>query len=84
MAAPSLDQEFFQYWGKLSPVEKESLFVIARNYVQLKAEDDLDDLRKKLVQEERAAYLRGEGKSLTWQEVKQQAIHKDQRDEPSH
>lgn len=84
MAAPSLDQEFFQYWSKLSAVEKESLFVIARNYVQLKADDNMDELRKKLVQEERAAYLRGEGKNMSWEEVKQKAIHKEQRDEPAH
>lgn len=79
MAAPSLDQEFFQYWGKLSVVEKESLVIIAKNYVHLKAQESLDDLRKILVQEERAAYLRGEGENLNWEEVKNRAIHKDKR-----
>ena len=38
MAAPSLDNEFMQYWSKLTPVEKESLLYVARNYVQLKEE----------------------------------------------
>ena len=38
MAAPSLDNEFMQYWAKLTPVEKESLLYVARNYVQLKEE----------------------------------------------
>ena len=33
MAAPSLDNEFMQYWAKLTPVEKESLLYVARSYV---------------------------------------------------
>lgn len=33
MAAPSLDNEFMQYWQKLSVVQKESLLQVAKNYV---------------------------------------------------
>lgn len=32
--------------------------------------DDHDDRRKSLIEEERAKYLRGEGKSYTWDEIK--------------
>ena len=38
MSAQSLEQEFDQYWGKLSLVEKESLLAVAKNYIQLKDE----------------------------------------------
>ena len=42
MSAQSLKQEFDQYWSKLSIVEKESLLAMAKNYVQLKVENDTD------------------------------------------
>jgi hypothetical protein len=41
----------------------------------LKEEDaDLTEIRRYLVQEEREKYLKGEGKSYSWEEVKQMAI----------
>ena len=42
MSAQSLKQEFDQYWSKLSIVEKETLLAMAKNYVQLKDENDTD------------------------------------------
>ena len=42
MSAQSLEQEFDQYWSKLSIVEKESLLAVAKNYVQLKDENDTE------------------------------------------
>jgi len=36
MSAQSVEQEFGQYWQKLSVVEKESLLAVAKNYVELK------------------------------------------------
>jgi len=80
MAAPSLDHEFMQYWSKLSVVEKESLMNVAKNYVQLKqTEEGSDDARKKLIQAEREAHLKGEGKTYSWQQIKEMALNKDQR-----
>ena len=38
MAAPSLENEFMQYWLKLTMLEKRSLLSVAKNYVQLKEE----------------------------------------------
>ena len=82
MAAPVLDTEFMQYWKQLTAVEKESLLNVARQYVELKKEEnDTDGLRKQLVMEERAKYLKGEGKSYTWDEVKDLAVNKKKRDD---
>jgi hypothetical protein len=81
MGAPSLDNEFMQYWSKLTLVEKESLLNVAKNYVLLKDEEtDLTGMRHQLIQEEREKYLKGEGKSYSWDEVKQMAIDKEKRD----
>jgi hypothetical protein len=80
MGAPSLDNEFMQYWSKLTVVEKESLLNVAKNYVLLKEEEaDLAEIRRNIVQEEREKYLRGEGKSYSWEDVKQMAIDKEKR-----
>ncbi|MGZ4089671.1 MAG: hypothetical protein ACXVNO_03070 [Bacteroidia bacterium] len=65
MSAPSLDNEFMQYWSKFTVVEKESLINVAKNYVLLKRAEDIGDARSQLIQTERAAYLRVEGKSFT-------------------
>jgi L-lysine 2,3-aminomutase len=81
MAIPVLDNEFMQYWAKLTLVEKESLLNVAKHYVHLKkAETDTDDLRKQLVMEEREKYLKGEGKSFSWDEVKDMSVNKEKRD----
>ncbi len=76
---PGLDSEFMQYWLKLSLVQKESLLSVAKNFVGLQDETDGTNLRKKLIQEERQKYLQGEGKSFSWQEVKDMALNKDRR-----
>ena len=81
MGAPSLDNEFMQYWSKLTVVEKESLLNVAKNYVLLKEEEaDLGEIRLNIIREEREKYLKGEGKSYSWKEVKQMAIDKEKRD----
>ena len=36
MGAQSLDQDFLRYWNRLSVVEKQSLFQVAKHYVDLK------------------------------------------------
>ena len=80
MAAPLLDSEFMQYWNKLTPVQKESLLSVAKNYVQIKDETlDIDTLRKKTIMEERERYLNGEGSSHSWEAVKEMALNKEKR-----
>ena len=82
MPSPVLDNEFMQYWSKLTAVEKESLLSVAKQYVQLKKEaDDMDDLRRQLVMEEREKYLKGEGRSYSWEEVKAMAANKGKRND---
>ncbi len=78
MAAPVLDNEFMQYWSKLTVTEKESLLSVAKQFVQLKSEDGAD-LRKQIVMEERASYLKGEGKSYSRDEVKDMTANKEKR-----
>ena len=78
-AASGLDNEFMQYWLRLSLGQKESLLNVAKNFVGLREETDAVDLRKQLIQEERQKYLRGEGKSFSWEEVKEMALNKDKR-----
>jgi len=80
MGAPSLDNEFMKYWSKLTVVEKESLLNVAKNYVLLKDEEtDPSVMRSKIIQEEREKYFRGEGRSYSWEEVKEMAINKEKR-----
>jgi hypothetical protein len=38
--------------------------------------DDIDEARMTLIMEERERYLAGEGKSYSWEEVKDMAINK--------
>ena len=77
--APGLDSEFMQYWLKLSLGQKESLLNVAKNFVGIREESNVADQRKVLIQEEREKYLRGEGRSRSWEEVKAMALNKDQR-----
>ena len=48
-------------------------------YTLLSEENDVDVQRRKLIQAEREAYLRGEGKSYSWEEVKEMALDKEKR-----
>jgi hypothetical protein len=76
MAATSgLDSEFMQYWLRLSLGQKESLLNVAKNFVGLREDTDVIDMRKQLIQEERQKYFREEGKSFSWEEVKEMAIN---------
>ncbi len=79
MAAPMLDTKFMEYWAKLSVVEKESLLRVAKNYVELKdTHANSSDLRR-LILQEREDYLQGNGKSYSWNEVKELAINPQKR-----
>ena len=80
MAAPVLDNEFMEYWSQLTTTEKESLLSVAKQFVQLKSED-ADDIRKQLIMEDRATYLKGESKSFSWDEVKEMATNKEKRND---
>ena len=38
MTAQPIEEEFSKYWSRLNPVEKESLLIVAKNYIHLKDE----------------------------------------------
>jgi hypothetical protein len=67
--ASALDDEFMQYWLKLTMGQKESLLQVARNFIS-QTPDEPEELRKRLIREEREKYLRGEGRAFSWEEVK--------------
>jgi hypothetical protein len=48
-------------------------------YTLFEDEIDTDVQRRKLIQAERENYLRGEGKSYSWEDIKEMAIHKEKR-----
>ncbi|MCC6287262.1 MAG: hypothetical protein IT249_05205 [Chitinophagaceae bacterium] len=48
-------------------------------YLLLENEIDTDAARRRLIQIEREKYLKGEGKSYNWEEVKQMAVDKEKR-----
>ena len=48
-------------------------------YTLLSGEANVESERMELIQAEREAYLRGEGKSYSWEEVKEMALNKDKR-----
>ena len=48
-------------------------------YTLLEGEIDTDAQRKRLVQAEREQYLRGDGSSYSWDDVKEMALHKEKR-----
>ena len=39
MAALPIETEFNEYWSRLTLVEKESLLIVAKNYIQLKEDN---------------------------------------------
>ncbi|GAA4463444.1 hypothetical protein GCM10023093_11920 [Nemorincola caseinilytica] len=54
------------------------IYAIVKEYNEA---DDVASKRKQLIEEERSKYLKGEGRSYSWQEVKNMAIHKDRPNE---
>jgi hypothetical protein len=51
------------------------VYALMQEHGQEKTED-LDNARRKLIQAERESYLAGEGKSYSWDEVKNMAINR--------
>lgn len=81
MGALQLDNEFMQYWSQLSAVQKESLLLVAKNYLNSGSSQEVEaDARKRLILRDREEYLSNSGaSSFTWDQVKQMAIDKGKR-----
>lgn len=63
----------------LSEGQKESLLNVAKNFVGNQYQADPAEMRKMLIREEREEYLRGEGGSHSWEQVKDMARNKERR-----
>lgn len=80
MEAGLIDNEFMKYWSRLSVVQKESLLSVARNFVVSPgSEMSNQELSMNLIMEDRENYLKGDGKSYNWDEVKEMALNKEKR-----
>jgi hypothetical protein len=80
MSVPASENEFMQYWSKLTDDEKQSLLSIAKQYVLQKENiTGAEDIHLQLLQEERADYFAGKRRPFSWEEVKQLAVDKEKR-----
>ena len=70
MGAQSLDQDFMQYWMRLSVVEKESLYQVAKHYVELK-DDYTPSIDQYNAEIEEAMKSMDAGEFYTHEQVKQ-------------
>ena len=71
MGAQSLDQEFLRYWNRLSVVEKQSLFQVAKHYVDLKDDTTPISIEQYNTEIEEAMKAMEAGEVYTHEQVKQ-------------
>lgn len=69
MISLSLETQFNEYWFKLTLIEKESLLIVARNYVQLKEDSGNIGLKQYNKEIDEAMQRMDEGKFYTQEEV---------------
>ena len=73
MQTTSIREKLHQFIDSIEDKKAEAIYTLFENEI------DTDVLRHKLIQAEREKYLRGEGKSYSWDEVKQLAVDKEKR-----
>jgi len=71
MGAQSLDQDFMRYWMRLSVVEKESLFRVAKHYVELKDDTAPISIEQYNAEIEEAMKSMDAGEFYTHEQVKE-------------
>jgi hypothetical protein len=74
MQTTSIRQKLHQFIDSIEDKKAEAIYTLFEDEI------DTDVLRRKLIQAEREKYIRGEGESYSWEEVKQMAVDKDKRD----
>ena len=74
MQTTSIRQKLHQFIDSIEDKKAEAIYTLFEDEI------DTDVLRRKLIQAEREKYIRGEGESYSWEEVKQMAVDKDRRD----
>jgi hypothetical protein len=68
-------EKLHQFINSIEDKKAEAIYTLFENEI----ENDVDARRLNLVKEEREKYLKGEGKSFKWEEVKQMALNKNER-----
>jgi hypothetical protein len=68
-------EKLHQFIDSIEDKKAEAIYTLFENEI----ENDVDARRLSLVKEEREKYLKGEGKSFIWEEVKQMALNKSER-----
>lgn len=69
MTASSIESQFNEYWSKLTSLEKKSLLIVARNYVQLKESSEPISLEQYNKEIDEAMKEMDEGEFYTHEEV---------------
>jgi len=71
MGAQSLDQDFMRYWMRLSVVEKESPYQVAKHYVELKDDTSPISIEQYNAEIEEAMKSMDAGEFYTHEQVKE-------------
>lgn len=70
MTAQLLENDFMKYWSKLTSVEKESLLTVAKNYVELKEDNQRISIEQYNKEIDEAVARVEAGEFYTHEEVK--------------
>lgn len=73
METTSIRQKLHQFIDTIGDKKAEAIYTLFEDEI------DTDAQRRKLIRAERENYLQGEGKSYSWEEVKEMAIYKEKR-----
>ena len=74
MTQPDIRQKLHEFIDTIEDKKAEAIYILFENDIN-------NDVRRlNIIQEERASYLKGEGKSYSWDEVKSMAVNKGTRD----
>ena len=73
MQASTIREKLHQFIDRIDDDKVETVYTLLADGI------DENALRNRLIQSERDKYLNGEGVSLSWSEVKEMAVHKEQR-----
>jgi len=75
MEAINVRQKLHEFIDTIEDKRVEAIYTLFENEI----DTDTDTQRKKLIQAELGKYLRGEGKSYSWNEVKEMAMNKEKK-----
>lgn len=73
METTGIRQKLHQFIDTIEDKKAEAIYTLFEDEI------DTNVQRRKLIQAERENYLRGEGKSYSWEEIKEMATQKEKR-----